>query len=77
MTITTLRANHFDHPLGCDLANLSLSWIPESDKAKTARLSRVRIALDPGFAHVLHDSGKKPLDSLAYGPDLALAPRTR
>ena len=77
MTITKLRANHFDHPLGCDLTNLSLSWVPESDKAKKARLSRVRIALDPAFRIVLHDSGLAPLDSLSYEPDVALGPCIR
>ena len=39
--------------------------------------SRVRIAADPDFRTVLHDSGRAPLDSLAYEPGLALAPRTR
>ena len=58
MKITNLRANHFDRPLGCDLTGLSLSWVPESDKAKSARWSRVRIAADPGFRKVLHDSGE-------------------
>ena len=77
MKITCLRANHFDRPLGCDLSNLSLSWIPDSDKAKNAVRSRVRIAADPAFQQILHDSGEAPLDSLAYNPALALAPRTR
>ena len=77
MKLTSLRANHFDTPLGCDLTGLSLSWIPASDKAKKAVWSRVRIAADPDFKTVLHDSGQAPLDSLAYAPGLALAPRTR
>ena len=77
MKITRLRANHFDRPLGCDLSNLSLSWIPESDKAKKVRLSRVRIALDPGFKVVLHDSGLSDLDSLSYAPGLDLGPCIR
>ena len=77
MKITHLRANHFDRPLGCDLSNLSLSWIPESDKAAKAVWSRVRIAADSGFRQLLHDSGRAPLDSLAYAPALDLAPRTR
>ena len=77
MKITHLRANHFDRPLGCDLSNLSLSWIPESDKAAKAVWSRVRIAADAGFRQLLHDSGRAPLDSLAYAPALDLAPRTR
>ena len=77
MKLTSLRANHFDTPLGCDLTGLSLSWIPASDKAKKAVWSRVRIAADPDFKTVLHDSGQAPLDSLAYAPALALAPRTR
>ena len=77
MKITHLLANHFDRPLGCDLTGLALSWIPESDQAKRAVWSRVRIAADPDFKTVLHDSGRAPLDSLAYGPGLALAPRTR
>ena len=70
MKITCLRANHFDRPLGCDLTNLSLSWIPDSDKATRAVRSRVRIAADPSFEQILHDSGEAPLDSLAYNPAL-------
>ena len=77
MKITNLRANHFDRPLGCDLTNLSLSWVPESDKAKSAQWSRVRIAADPDFKKILHDSGEAALDSLSYCPALALAPCTR
>ena len=77
MKIHSLRANHFSEPVGCDLADLSLSWIPESDKAARALWSRVEIASDPAFRHILSDSGEAQLDSLSYQPDLALAPRTR
>ena len=77
MKISKLRANHFERPLGCDLPDLALSWVPESGKAKKAAWSRVRVAADPDFGRVLHDSGRADLDSLAYNPGLALAPRTR
>ena len=77
MKIAKLRANHVDRPLGYDFSTLALSWTPESDKATKAVWSRVRVAADPAFKQILHDSGKKPLDSLSYEPELALAPRTR
>ena len=78
MKISNLRANHLSEPLGFDLSDLALSWVPQSDDAKKAVWSRVRVAADPGFKNVLHDSGRAALDSLEYHPaGLALKPRTR
>ena len=77
MKITSLRANHFTEPVGFDLADLSLSWIPESEKAQRALWSRVEIATDAKFRNVVSDSGETQLDSLSYQPKIALAPRTR
>ena len=63
MKISRLRANHLDRPLGYDFSTLALTWVPESDKAQKAVWSRVRVAADAALGNVLHDSGKKPLDS--------------
>lgn len=77
MNITHLRANHHTEPIGYDLSDLSLSWIPESDTAQRARWSRIEIATDAAFKTLVADSGEAQLDSLSWQPDLALQPRTR
>ena len=77
MNITHLRANHHTEPIGYDLSDLSLSWIPESDTAQRARWSRIEIATDAAFKTLVADSGEAQLDSLSWQPGIALQPRTR
>ncbi|MDD5705485.1 MAG: family 78 glycoside hydrolase catalytic domain [Kiritimatiellae bacterium] len=73
-----MKANHLTAPVGCNLDNLSLSWIVASCDAPAARYARVEIALDRAFKRPVYDSGKRTdLDSLSFRPGLALIPRTR
>jgi len=80
MKITHLKTNRIESPLGFALNHLSFSWMVEdaSDPMQTA--AQFILAKDPEFEEVFFDSGREEglrIDSLAYRPDICLAPRTR
>lgn len=78
MKITRMKANHLTTPVGCDLNNLSLSWVAESLSACSQKSARVEIAADPAFTTILFDSGvRTDIDSLSFCPGIELKPRTR
>ena len=78
MKITKMTANHFTCPVGCDLADLSLSYVVESAKARKQENARIVIALDPKFSAPVFDSGvRADIDSLSFNPAIKLSPMTR
>lgn len=78
MNITRMKANHLTTPIGCDLTDLTFSWVTESSAGRTQRTARIEIARDPTFTNLVFDSGaKSDIDSLGYQPAITLVPRTR
>lgn len=80
MKIAHLKTNRIRNPLGFALGQPSLSWMVEETPDKKQTAAQVLIARDPSFETILFDSGRiagNTIDSLAYRPDLQLAPRTR
>ena len=80
MKITHLKTNHVQNPLGFTLDTPVLSWIVEDTLDKKQTAAQVVVARDDKFAEILFDSGKvigDGIDSLAYRPDINVAPRTR
>jgi alpha-L-rhamnosidase len=80
MKIMHLKTNRIANPLGFALGKPSLSWIVEATADKKQTAAQVWVAKTPTFADVLFDSGKlagNAIDSLAYRPNISLAPRTR
>jgi alpha-L-rhamnosidase len=80
MKIVRLRANHYKNPLGCDLINLSLSWVVEDTNAKKQESAEVIISKCADFtaeALVYESSSCKDADSRSFRPGIALEPCTR
>jgi len=80
MKITYLKTNHIQDPMGFSLEKPVFSWIVRDTPDKKQTAAQVVIAKDEAFAQILFDSGKVAgdgIDSLAYRPDINLAPRTR
>ena len=78
MKIIRLKANHLITPIGNNLDALSLSWVVAGSTAPRQKNARVEIALDRAFRKPVFDSGVRvDIDSVAFNPDIALAPRTR
>lgn len=78
MEITRMRCNRIENPLGFALGQPVLSWVLESETAKTQEACQIKVALDPDFRQIIHDSGKRQdIDSIGYPLPIALKPRTR
>ncbi len=80
MKITHLKTNHIETPLGFALERPSFSWMVEDTPDRRQTAAQFILARDPACQQVLFDSGQEDgarLDSLAYRPDIDLAPRTR
>ncbi len=80
MKITHLKTNHVTNPLGFAIEQPIFSWIVEDTPDTVQTAAQVLVSLDAAFDRVIFDSGRvagQGLDSLAYRPPLALAPRTR
>ena len=80
MKITCLKTNHIQNPLGFSLDKPVLSWIVEGTPDKKQTAAQVVVSKDKAFSQILFDSGKvngAGIDSLAYRPNINLAPRTR
>lgn len=80
MKITHLKTNRIENPLGFALERPSFSWIIEDTPDQVQTAAQFILAKDPEFQQVLFDSGWQTgslIDSLAYRPDIRLAPRTR
>lgn len=78
MKIIRMKANHLTLPVGCDLSDLTLSWVTESTSGTFQKTARIEIARDAEFSDPVFDSGAQSgIDSLAFQPGIALSPRTR
>jgi alpha-L-rhamnosidase len=79
MKIVRLRANHFENPLGCDLSDLSLSWVVEDTNAKKQESAEVIISKCTKFvpeASVYNSGNCKDADSRSFRPGIELKPCT-
>jgi alpha-L-rhamnosidase len=75
-----LKTKHIVNPLGFALENASFSWIVEETNDKVQTAAQVLVSGDSSFQNVIFDSGKlagNTIDSLAYSPEISLAPRSR
>ena len=80
MNITHLKTNHVVNPLGFAIEKPTFSWIVEDTHDTVQTAAQVLVSRDGDFEQVIFDSGKvdgSGIDSLAYGPPIALKPRTR
>lgn len=78
MRIVRMKCNRIVNPLGFAMAKPRLSWVLEAETAKTQLACAVKVALDPNFIEIVHDSGKREdIDSIGYTVDLNLKPKTR
>ena len=78
MRITRMRCNRIDSPLGFALDQPRLSWVLESERATKQLACQIKVALDPDFMEIAHDSGKREdIDSICYRLPFILKPRTR
>ena len=78
MKITRMRCNRIDSPLGFALDQPRLSWVLESERATKQFACQIKVALDPDFKEIAHDSGKREdIDSICYRLPFTLKPRTR
>lgn len=80
MKINHLKTNRLENPLGFALNRPSFSWIVRDTGDLVQRAAQVMVAHDPQFERVVFDSGRQEgqsIDSVAYRPDIPLAPRTR
>ncbi|MDS0527435.1 glycoside hydrolase family 78 protein [Clostridium sp. SHJSY1] len=79
MKIVRLRANHFRNPLGCNLSDLSLTWVVEDTESKKQESVQVIICRNDRFhsESIIYDSGKcKDADSRSFKPGIKLEPCT-
>lgn len=77
MKIVKLRANHFENPIGCDLSDLSLSWVVEDTEAKKQESAQIIISNSSKFETeaLVYDSGNcSEVDSRAFRPGIELKP---
>ena len=75
MEITRMRCNRIENPLGFALGQPVLSWVLESETAKTQEACQIKVALDPDFRQIIHDSGKRQdIDSIGYPLPIASNP---
>ena len=80
MKITTLKANHFENPIGFDLDDLSLSWIVEETAAKRTAIAELWISTSADFSPEKLVYGSGPLtavDSRSFRPGIQLSACTR
>ena len=78
MNISRMKANHLTTPVGCNLSNLTFSWVTESKNGTTQKAARIEIADDAEFSTPIFDSGaRSDIDSLGFQPQITLSPRTR
>ncbi len=80
MNITHLKTNHIVNPLGYAIEKPTFSWMVEGTPDTVQTAAQVLVSRDEDFEQVIFDSGRvagSGIDSLAYRPPLALAPRTR
>ncbi|MHB8961543.1 MAG: family 78 glycoside hydrolase catalytic domain, partial [Saccharofermentanales bacterium] len=78
MKITGMKSNGVINPLGFDLQNLMLSWVADGDLSKPVQWTRVQIATDEEFGHIISDTGNSDIiDSRGYFPDIRIEPATR
>ena len=55
LSISKLRTEYLENPIGIDAANPRLSWILKSSRQNVMQDSyRVLAASDPGFSDILH-----------------------
>ena len=58
LSISKLRTEYLENPIGIDAANPRLSWILKSSRQNVMQDSyRVLASSDPGFSDILWDSG--------------------
>lgn len=78
MNIEKLKTNHVTTPLGYALGEPVFSYVVTESTGKCQQAARIRVALDAAMQDVIFDSGlREEISSLAFRPDLTLAPRTR
>ena len=61
MRIVRMKCNRIVNPLGFAMAKPRLSWVLEAETAKTQLACAVKVALDPNFIEIVHDSGKRKI----------------
>lgn len=86
-TITKMRTNGIDNPIGYDTSSISLSWVVEGTKATKQKSARVIISTDPtcdikSNEKLIYDSGDSTeVNSIDYNPQIdcktVFKPRTR
>ena len=73
-----MQCNRIVNPLGFALDQPRLSWVLESETAKTQLACQIQVALDSDFREIVHDTGQQAdIDSIGYSLPLTLKPRTR
>lgn len=77
MKITHCQINHLTNPLGYQFESCVCTWTVEDAVGARQASARIEVAADPGFAHLLYDTGRAALDSLGTELGLVLTPRTR
>ena len=79
MRIFAMKTNHIRSPLGFALSPVTFSWKVDQSMSGASESSRIEVADDEHFAHMLHDSGfVSGISGIAYTPaKLKLKPRTR
>lgn len=78
MKISAMKTNHLQNPLGFEPDVPVFSWLVEDSLSPRAAHSRVEVALDADFSHLVFDSGEQQeIDFLQFSPELTLQPHQR
>lgn len=78
MKISAMKTNHLQNPLGFEPDVPVFSWLVEDSLSPRAAHSRVEVALNADFSHLVFDSGEQQeIDFLQFSPELTLQPHQR
>lgn len=80
MKVSNIRINGIDRPLGFDYGVPRCSWLVEGDAGEVIASTRIDVACDPSFGHVIYtkeSTPEHPLHRAAEPLEISLEPRTR